>query len=209
MFRIEACFLIYYVVLQKMISDEATNTEGAFVLLSVPEVNIDSAAINKKRFIELHVQNLPGISPTATEKLLRGWRLLMVKGSTMEIVMSIDLPHHLPEQSDEKTFIVIGDASIPKVDISFANEKCEIAFTPTTFPDFDSSPFAIILLGAMDEVFSDALSLPTHGESFQPLVIANDEYRQKIIADLVWDIVVVGRRVPTNQCDFFTSLFPK
>lgn len=130
----------------------------------------------------------------------------MIKGSTMEIVMSVDLPHHLPRH--DGSFIVIGDATVPKVDISFASENTEIVFTPTAFPDFDSSPYAIVLVGALDIVSSDALTLPRSGETYHTLSIADDEYRQKLISELAWDVAVVGRRVPTNQCDFFSSLFP-
>ena len=65
-----------------------------------------------------------------------------------------------------------------------------------------------ILLAAMDIVSSEVFSLPRHSGAFRWLSIADDDYRKKLISDLIWDIAVVNRLVPTNQCDFFSSLFP-
>ena len=129
----------------------------------------------------------------------------MIKGTTMEILLSLDLSNHYPSGP----YIVIGDNTVPGVGISFSDPKTEIAFTSTNFPDMDESPYAFILTGAMDVISSDALSLPSGDGSYHPLPIASDEDRKKLITDLAYDVVVVGRRVATNQCDFFSSLFPE
>ena len=175
-------------------------------LLTISEINVDSASVPAKRFIELFIHHDPDRVPTGSQRLLQGWRLLMIKGSTMDIVLSVDLSIHKPEPTE--SFVVIGDDSVPGVNINFTDERAAAAFTPLTFLDFDSSPYAVVLLGAMDLITSNALSLRRTGGSFQPLSILGDEFRKQIISELVWDVAVVGRRVRTNQCDFFSSLFP-
>ena len=174
--------------------------------LSISEINIDSASTPAKRYIELHMRSIPDRTPKRGESLLNGWRLLMIKGTTMELVMSIDLSIYRPEPED--SFVVIGDRTVPRVNVRFDDDRTAISFTPMSFPDFDSSPFAIVLMAAVDPLTSEAFRLPGSNGTFQSIPLRDDDFRLRIISDLVWDVAVVGRRAPTNQCDFFTSLFP-
>ena len=151
-------------------------------VLTLSEINTDSALTPPKRFIELSVEPVPGRVASAGESLLSGWRLLMIKGSTLEVVMSIDLAHHL--KSPKRSFVVVGDSNIPNVDISFASQKTEIAFTSSTFPNMDISPYAIVLLGAMDIVTSAQFTLPKNNGAYLPINIANDDDRKKLF--LTW-----------------------
>ena len=59
----------------------------------------------------------------------------------MEVVMSIDLAHHLPHPEDP--FITIGDATEPNVNINLGSTKAEVSFTAATFPNLDTSPYAL------------------------------------------------------------------
>ena len=181
------------------------NGDKAFALLTISEINIDSPPTPAKQYIELSIKRNTDATPASGESLLKGWRLLMIKGSTMEVVMSLDLGKHYPADTD--SYVVVGDRTVPNVNIKFDDEGSEVAFSRTSPLNFDESPFAIVLLGAMDVITSETLSLPGHSGIYHSLSLVNEDLR-RTISDLLWDIQVVGRKVATNQCDFFSSLFP-
>ena len=198
----------FFKTLQQPRSDQPDDDNGKpFVFVTISEINIDSGANPAKRYIELLAQRNPYNPLQNHISLFRGWRLLMIRGSTMEIVMSVNLANHV--SGADGPYIVIGDGSVPNVDIRLESERTEISFSPATFPEMDSTPFAIVVVGTMDIVSSEMLSLPTVNGALQPLPLASDEIRKQLVFELAWDMVVVGRRAFTNQCDYFSAFFPQ
>ena len=125
----------------------------------------------------------------------------------MELFMSIDLSSQVFDYTGSK--IVVGDNSVPGVHINLQNHKTETCLDECLV-DLDTSPFAIILLVSMNSVIHEIFTLPKHFlyGKYQSVSILDDIVKQQMIWKYAYDVAVVGRRVPTNQCDFFTSLFP-
>lgn len=198
-------FLLLFIP-QAMQSDGEGADDAPFVFITISEVNFDSGPLVSKRIVELYAKRNPAKQPLHHNKVLKGWRLLMIRGTSMEVVMSIDLAHHLPHP--EGPYITIGDAGVPNVNVDLASVKTEVSFTSATFPNMDTSPYALVLVKAKDPLSSELMSLPKNNQKFEPTDLSSDDYRQKLIADSAYDVVVVGRRTATNQCDYFTSFFP-
>lgn len=188
-----------------MADGERENYEGPYVLLKLSEINMDSDTTPPKRYIELLADPITDYTPEPHESLFRGWRLIMIRGTNLEIVMSIDISRHL--KSSQDPYIVIGESSVPNTDITFTHEKTELTFKASGFLDLDTSPYLIIVAGT-DEDASELLSLEQQNGAYQPLSISTDDYRKQVISDIAWDAAVIGRSVATNQCDFFSGLFP-
>ena len=113
-----------------------------FTLL-LNEVNIDNPGPNKGIFIEIEV--ITRQFPRRDGKSdLEGFLFLIVRGNPLEVVLSIDVGAAVQEVS--KNYLVIGTNGMDSVDISFDSDDVATIYTGGPLPDFDDSPYALMIL---------------------------------------------------------------
>lgn len=196
---------VEYVFLQNPPAVTSDDAMPPYAFLFISEINMDTTSCPPKRYIELHVEHNPSRSIPPFKNRLEGWRLVLVKGTTMEMILSIDISAHTSHHPGNK--LVIGDNMVPNVNIALQDEKTEICKHNCDL-DLDSSPYAIILIVSMNVVTHDMFSLPKENGKFQSVSLLDDHVKQEMFFKYTYDIAVIGRKVRTNQCDFFTRLFP-
>ena len=181
-------------------------TPAFFLLIS--EVNLDSSAVLNNQFVELQAIRNMHLPANRRGKNLVGYRLLIVTGSPLEIVASIDIEANVPRL--QKEFITFGTKNVQNVDVVMESPDCPNVYKSVNsiLPPFDDSPFAIIIIHSSSPIEHEALSLTKSEERFEPSALEKDMWRQEIIRKNAIDMVVLGRKAPTNGCSFFDTIFP-
>ena len=188
-------------------SDKSGLLTPAFHLL-ISEVNLDSSALLNNQFVELQAIRNMYLPANRRGKNLVGYRLLVVRGSPLEIVASIDIEATVPRLNKE--FITFGTKNVQNVDVVMESPECPNVYKSVNsiLPPFDESPFAVIILHSSSPNEHEALSLTATESGYVPITLREDMWRQEIIRKNAIDIVVVGRKAPTNGCSFFDTIFP-
>ena len=177
-----------------------------FTLL-LNEVNLDNPGPNRGVFVELEV--ITREFPRRPDKSdLDGFVFIIVRGDPLEVVLSIDIGAAFKRVT--KNFLVIGTKEMANVDINLDSEDVASIYTgDQSFPDFDDSPYALMVLYSQLESVVHELSLEKDlNGAYAPLSIAKNERVQELIRGNLVDMVVVARKAPRNHCNFFESLKP-
>ena len=181
-------------------------SEPPYTLL-INEVNLDNPGPNTMIFFELEAversfPKIPGKSD------LHGFLFIIVRGDPFEIILSVDMGSVI--NTVTKKYLVIGSKEIPNVDINLDSDDVSSIFPKQQpLPDFDGSPFAIMVLYSRLESVLAEISLEKDDEgAYVALNLAGDERRQDIIRNNLVDMVIMGRTAPKNYCPYFESLKP-
>ena len=147
----------------------------------ISEVNLNSSAV-LNQFLEL--QDITNIHLQANRKSknLAGYRLLIVKGSPLEIVASIDtfLRGNVPRL--QKEFIIFGTKNVQNVDVVMESPNCPSVYksADSVLPPSDDTSFAIIVIHSSNAIEHEALSLTKTEGTFAPVALGKVMWRQEI-----------------------------
>lgn len=180
----------------------------------ISEFNTDNPGIdNLKLFFEL--ERLCAKSKSAgrpkAHNNLNGYKLIVVRGRDKKIVSAYDLREVVLNFRDNGWFAVIGSPAVDNVDVNINGATMQNIYknqgANNLIPSGDDSPYAAILLHSTSLRELNDLQLKSNEVgAFQPLDVA--AYEENLIKRTAVDMVVWGRKVPTNRCQLFDNLFP-
>ena len=185
--------------------DSTDHYEPPYKLL-ISEVNLDNPGPNEKLFLELEPVNRPFPSDPGKSDL-EGFLLIIGRGDPLQVVLSVEIGPIVKKVT--KKYLIIGTKDVPNVDININSDDVASIFPKhQSLPDFDGSPYAIMILYSQLESELAEVSLEMNDAgAFNALSLA-DERRQRIVRNNLVDMLVIGRKAAADPIPFFQSLKP-
>ena len=171
----------------------------------INEANLDDPGTRKKQFIEI-LQICNGPLQNSFKPSLDGYKLAILQGSPVQIVFVLDLSEFRITKVDDMgyVFVIGGEGVALDWKINLNDRRVQNTFTDSTLPLGDKSPFGILLLNANEKKLPKHVKLTkNHDGTCAPRTI---DFDFNVLKLYTLDMLVYGRKVPTNRCIVFEKI---
>lgn len=161
------------------------------------------------QFLEIKVVRQHGRRGAEPKKPLENFFILILRAVSPAVVFFLDLGE-LSLTNARPQYIVIGDATVPKVDVLLSAAAIQSSLKDNKLPKGEDSPYAILLLngqGIRRAVNQLKLIKPATSNKYLDRVV-NKEALEAIKPAII-DIMIYGEKVAASSCGIFDGLFPE
>lgn len=161
------------------------------------------------QFLELKVVRQQGRRGAEPKKPLENFFVVILRAPNPTVVFYLDLGE-LSLSNTRPQYIVIGEASVPKVDVLLSAAAIQSSQPNKKLPRGDDSPYAILLLnGQGQRRITNQLKLLKHATTNKYIEHSVSKELLSSMKPFIIDLVIYGEKVAASSCSVFDALWPE